>query len=179
MPVKIVNAVGSAVGQGVVTGVWIAAGGLPAGKRRALRVATTAAIVAIGVAGSAKAVRGAIGSARDAESGSGSAAGGVGGAESGSGSAAGRAGGAESGAADAAGRGGEGPDRKRVALTVGLGAVSVASLVGRRRVERLWLARLVRNGHSHPHVALGVRMGLISAGLALAGELGKRLDQRP
>ena len=165
MPVKIVNAVGSAVGQGVVTGVWIAAGGLPAGRRRALRAATTAAIVAIGVAGSAKAVRGAIGSARDAESGSGSAAG--------------RVGGAESGAADAAGRGGEGPDRKRVALTVGLGAVSVASLVGRRRVERLWLARLVRNGHSHPHVALGVRMGLISAGLALAGELGKRLDQRP
>ncbi|MEV6488017.1 hypothetical protein AB0M20_05150, partial [Actinoplanes sp. NPDC051633] len=45
---KIVTAVGSAVGQGVLTGLWTAAGELSPAKRRVLRFASGAGVAAFG-----------------------------------------------------------------------------------------------------------------------------------
>jgi len=58
--------------------------------------------------------------------------------------------------------------RRRVVLA-GAGAfttavaISVGTAVAGRRLERRWLARLARNGHQHPHRALGVRMAALYA----------------
>jgi hypothetical protein len=38
-------------------------------------------------------------------------------------------------------------------------------------LEKRWLARLVRAGHTRPHRSLGIRMGLLTAGTALASDL--------
>ena len=43
------NAVATSVGQGLLTGAWIASGALPAARRRAVRVAACAAVAAAGV----------------------------------------------------------------------------------------------------------------------------------
>jgi hypothetical protein len=50
-------------------------------------------------------------------------------------------------------------------------ALGVGMMVGRRQMEKRWLARLERNGHEHPYRALALRMGL----LAMAGTLPGRL----
>ena len=41
------GAVSSSVGQALLTGAWIASGGLPAGRRRAVRLAATGSVVAV------------------------------------------------------------------------------------------------------------------------------------
>lgn len=69
------------------------------------------------------------------------------------------------------GRSDDGPDRKVTAGTVAAIALSAGLMVGRRQVEKRWLAGLVRRGHAHPHRALAIRMGL----LAMAGALPSRL----
>jgi hypothetical protein len=144
MASKLASAAGSAVSQGLTTGIWIAAGELSPARRRAVRIASGAAFATVGWYTSAR-------SDREVEW--------------------------------VAGNGvtvrehkDEEPrpvNRKRVALMVATGVLSVGSVVGRRRLEKLWLAKLIRDGHPHPHRALGVRMGVISAGLALAGRLTK------
>lgn len=61
--------------------------------------------------------------------------------------------------------------RARLAATGAAVAVSVATMVGGRKLQKRWLGALERDGHAHPHRALGVRMGLIS----FAGTLSQRL----
>jgi hypothetical protein len=56
--------------------------------------------------------------------------------------------------------------RRRVVLAGAAGlttavAVSVGGAVAVRRLERRWLDRLTRQGHAHPHLALGVRMAAL------------------
>jgi hypothetical protein len=62
-------------------------------------------------------------------------------------------------------------DRRRLAVSAAVGVLSLGALVGRHRLEKLWLARLQRNGHPHPYRALGVRMGLVAAAIALPSRL--------
>jgi hypothetical protein len=65
--------------------------------------------------------------------------------------------------------------RRRVALAgVVLTTVAAASAgvaVAGRRLERRWLARLVRNGHPHPHRALGVRIAAVYAVVVVPSRL--------
>jgi hypothetical protein len=50
-------------------------------------------------------------------------------------------------------------------------AASVGTAVAGRRLERRWLARLARQGHPHPHRALGVRMAVLYAVMVVPGRL--------
>jgi hypothetical protein len=50
-------------------------------------------------------------------------------------------------------------------------AVSTGLAVGGRRLEKRWLARLIRDGHARPYRSLGIRMGLLVAGTTLASDL--------
>jgi hypothetical protein len=144
MAQKLASAIGSAVSQGLAIGIWIAAGELPPAKRRAARAGIGAAFATVGWFTSAR-------SDREVEW--------------------------------VVGDGltvrehkDEEPrrvDRKRLALMIATGAMSVGATAGRRRLEKRWLAKLIRDGHPHPHRALGVRMGVVSAGVALASRLTK------
>ncbi|WP_433825834.1 hypothetical protein ACQP2E_27460 [Actinoplanes sp. CA-015351] len=58
-------------------------------------------------------------------------------------------------------------DKRKAALTAAAIGLAVAAIVGRRQLEKRWLTRLTRNGHTHPARALAVRM----AGLEFAGQL--------
>ncbi|OJF11985.1 hypothetical protein BG844_23100 [Couchioplanes caeruleus subsp. caeruleus] len=67
------------------------------------------------------------------------------------------------------------------AKLIGIGAgvaVSVAVMVAGHRLEKRWLAALIRDGHAHPYRALAVRMGLISFGVALAPDLIRAREAR-
>jgi hypothetical protein len=57
-------------------------------------------------------------------------------------------------------------------------AVGLGMIVGRRQVEKRWLAALTRAGHPLPHRALGVRMGLLSFAGTLPGRLVKVHERR-
>jgi hypothetical protein len=65
--------------------------------------------------------------------------------------------------------------RRRIALAgvvlTTVVAASVGAAVAGRRLERRWLARLVRNGHPHPHRALGVRMAAVYAAVVVPSRL--------
>jgi hypothetical protein len=52
--------------------------------------------------------------------------------------------------------------RRNPVLTSAALVYSLAMIVGSRRLERRWLAGLVRDGHPHPHRALAIRMGLLT-----------------
>jgi hypothetical protein len=137
------GAVGSAVAQSLLTGAWVASGELPRSKRRAVRGAATAAVVVSGWYASAKDDR------------------------------------------EISYTVGEGlvirtpdgtevrrPVRPRSAIATGATAVfGLGMIVGRRELEKRWLARLQRNGHHHPHRALALRMGLLTLAGALPGRL--------
>ncbi|MBB2944559.1 hypothetical protein FB565_004288 [Actinoplanes lutulentus] len=58
-------------------------------------------------------------------------------------------------------------DKRKAALAVGAIGLSVAAIVARHQLEKRWLTRLTRNGHTHPTRALAVRM----AGLEFAAQL--------
>jgi hypothetical protein len=62
-------------------------------------------------------------------------------------------------------------DKRKLAVTAVAIGVSVGWAVGRRQLEKRWLAALTRGGHPHPHRALALRMGLLS----FAGTLPARL----
>ncbi|MEU4558659.1 hypothetical protein AB0F72_09715 [Actinoplanes sp. NPDC023936] len=63
-------------------------------------------------------------------------------------------------------------DKRKAALAVGAIGIGVAAMVGRRQLEKRWLAKLTRNGHPHPTRALAVRM----AGVEFAGQLAMQLN---
>ncbi len=58
-------------------------------------------------------------------------------------------------------------DKRKAALTVAVLGFSAAALWGRRRLEKNWSARLIRNGHPHPTRALAARI----AGVEFAAQL--------
>nr|WP_221376330.1 hypothetical protein [Actinoplanes polyasparticus] len=58
-------------------------------------------------------------------------------------------------------------DKRRAVAIVGALGLSIAVTLGRRRLEKRWLARLARDGHAHPTRALALRM----APVAFAAEL--------
>ncbi|MEU4692407.1 hypothetical protein [Actinoplanes sp. NPDC023714] len=63
-------------------------------------------------------------------------------------------------------------DKRKAALAAGAIGIGVAAIVGRRQLEKRWLARLTRNGHAHPTRALAVRM----AGVEFAAQLAMQLN---
>ncbi|MFI7597217.1 hypothetical protein [Actinoplanes sp. NPDC049681] len=145
-----VRAVGAAALQGLLTGVWVAAGELPPAKRRLSRagaVITLSAVASIGDRTFPDEARAVPPQPRDLSPDPRALGGGA----------------------------GEAPPRPiskaRLAAT-GVGvAVSVATMIGGRRLQKRWLAALARDGHAHPHRALGLRLGLIS----FAGTLPRQL----
>jgi hypothetical protein len=58
-------------------------------------------------------------------------------------------------------------DKRKAVLAAGAIGLSVAAVVGRRQLEKRWLARLTRNGHPHPTRGLAVRI----AGVEFVGQL--------
>ncbi|MFD1373344.1 hypothetical protein [Actinoplanes sichuanensis] len=58
-------------------------------------------------------------------------------------------------------------DKRKAALGLAMLGLTVAAVVGRRQLEKRWLARLTRNGHPHPTRALAVRIGAVE----FAGQL--------
>ncbi|MEV4276920.1 hypothetical protein [Actinoplanes xinjiangensis] len=52
-------------------------------------------------------------------------------------------------------------DKRKAVVGLAMIGLTVAAVVGRRTVEKRWLARLTRNGHPHPTRALAVRIGAI------------------
>lgn len=64
-------------------------------------------------------------------------------------------------------------DKRKAAVAAGLVALSAAAMIGRRQLEKRWLARLTRNGHPHPTRALALRMGAVE----FAGQLALQLAE--
>jgi hypothetical protein len=52
-------------------------------------------------------------------------------------------------------------DKRKAAVGLAIIGLTAVAVVGRRTVEKRWLARLTRNGHPHPTRALAVRIGAI------------------
>lgn len=141
------GAVSSAILQGVTAGAWVAAGGLSPGRRRLVRAGLVAAGMGVGMVQARRAVRPEEPHLLDSPI----------------------------LVKDVLAR--EVPDEAEAerklpsrAALVGIG-VSTGLAVGGRWLEKRWLARLARNGHARPHRALGVRMGLLTAGTILVSEL--------
>jgi hypothetical protein len=134
------RAIGSAVGQGALTGAWIATGELPKAQRRALGLGTMAVVM----------VSAWVASARDKTEyhytvGEGLMI-----------------------------RHPDGTEERRPVRKASLAATALygtGMLIGRRQLEKRWLTRLERQGHTHPYRALALRIGM----LATAGALGRRL----
>ncbi|BCJ54087.1 hypothetical protein Asp14428_55620 [Actinoplanes sp. NBRC 14428] len=179
------RAVGAAALQGLLTGVWVAAGELPPAKRRLSRAG--AVVTLSGIASirdwafpEEPARRPALTAAPGVEAGPGAKGGSGAGAGPGANTQAGNGVEVEDGAGE--GQGEVRPVSKGRLIAGGVGvAVSVVTMIGARRLEKRWLASLTRAGHPHPHRALGVRMGLISfaaaapRGLIRAYDAGRRL----
>ena len=68
----------------------------------------------------------------------------------------------------------DGTEERRPVRKASLAATALfgtGMIIGRRQLEKRWLARLAEQGHTHPHRALALRIGM----LAMAGALGRRL----
>lgn len=52
-------------------------------------------------------------------------------------------------------------DKRKAIAAAGAIGLSTAAFVGRRRLEKRWLARLTGDGHPHPTRALAVRMAAV------------------
>jgi hypothetical protein len=59
-------------------------------------------------------------------------------------------------------------DKRKVIIGAAVVGLSVAALVGRRQLEKRWLARLTRDGHRRPTRALAVRMAAVEFAATLA-----------
>jgi hypothetical protein len=57
-------------------------------------------------------------------------------------------------------------------------AVSSGLTLGGRLLEKRWLARLVRTGHTRPYRSLGIRMGVLAATTTLASEVVEVVEAR-
>ena len=131
------RAVGASALQGLLTGIWVAAGELSPAKRRAGRAAAVVTLSAVA-------------SARDWAFPD------------------------EEQKEKEEEQKTPGPPDKRQLLALGAAAaISTGMVLGRRRLERRWLAGLERAGHPHPYRALAVRMGLLSFAGTLPGRLVK------
>jgi len=139
------RAVGASALQGLLTGIWVAAGELPPAKRRAGRAA---AVVTLSAVASIRDWAFPDEEQEDEEQ------------------------------KEPEQKAPRSPDKRQL-LAVGTAVVfSTAMIVGRRRMERRWLAGLERAGHPHPHRALAVRMGLLSFAGTLPGRLAKAQTAR-
>ncbi|MGK5684780.1 hypothetical protein [Actinoplanes sp. URMC 104] len=65
-------------------------------------------------------------------------------------------------------------DKRKAMAGAALLGLSLATMAGRRRLEKRWLGRLTRDGHPHPTRALAVRM----AGVEFVGQLVVQLADR-
>lgn len=142
-------------------GAWIAAGELPPARRRLARGALVAVTVAVAIPG-VRAIRADVESAAEPV---------IPGARSGLPFV-------DAGIRVPAGEpsGGKAAARRRVVLAGAAGlttavAVSVGAAVAVRRLERRWLERLTRQGHPHPHLALGVRMAALYSVMVVPSRL--------
>ena len=144
------GAVGTAVAQGLLTGSWIAAGGLPPAKRRAVRAAATMSVAAAGWYASAKDDRDiayTVGEGLVIRTPDGTEV--------------------------------RRPVRRGSAIATSAGLLfGLGMIAGRRELEKRWLARLRKDGHEHPHRALALRMGLLALAGALPGRLVAAHDAR-
>jgi hypothetical protein len=66
-------------------------------------------------------------------------------------------------------------DKRQLIVTGTAFAIAAGAILGRRLIERRWLARLERKGHPRPYRALGVRMGALSGATAVVSELTRRI----
>ncbi|WP_305785091.1 hypothetical protein [Symbioplanes lichenis] len=176
-----VRTASTAVTQGLLTGIWVGAGGLSPARRRLVRAGAVAGLAAAALVGTGAARTGASGRDvkrspdegwldeaadlqeavlhTDAELRGNAARQEIADARAA----------AELKIAD------EPPIDKRKLIATGVAfAISGGAIVGRRFLERRWLARLERQGHPHPYRALGVRMGAISGASALVSGLTNR-----
>jgi hypothetical protein len=133
------GAVSTAIGQGLLTGAWIASGGMSRGRRRAVRLAATAAVMAAGVIAERRDDRAVTWTPEDGLT-------------------------VEPG---------DGPRRPGAAVSAAGVVFGLGMIVGRRQMEKRWLAQLQRDGHEHPHRALALRMGLLAVAATLPGKLMK------
>lgn len=62
-------------------------------------------------------------------------------------------------------------DKRRAVAIVGALGLSLAVTLGRRRLEKRWLAGLARDGHAHPTRALALRMAPVVFAAELAIQL--------
>jgi hypothetical protein len=141
------GAVSSAILQGLTTGAWVTAGGLSPGRRRAVRAGIVAAGIGVGALQARRERQPEQPQLLDAPI----LVKDVLARE----------------VPDAAEPGRKLPPR---ATLVAL-AVSAGLAFGGRRLEKRWLARLIRTGHARPHRSLGLRMGVLITGTTLASEL--------
>jgi hypothetical protein len=138
-----VRAVVTTAAQGLLTGTWVASGELAPLRRRAVRAGATAAMIGVGwVTGPDQPERTVTWSE-------------------------------DRGLVVREKDGTElaKPDRRRLVASGIAAAVAVGMTVGRRQLEKRWLARLRRAGHPHPHRALAVRISLLTMAVMLPKEL--------
>lgn len=153
------RAVGLAALQAVLSSTWIAARELSPAKRRLARLGTVAAVAAVGWVAAPK-------DASDSDDRIGPAIGA-------SPYLAAEGAASLTASDDASPPDSEPPfDKRKAALMAGGIGIGVAAMVGRRQLEKRWLARLTRNGHPHPTRALAVRM----AGVEFVGQLAMQLN---
>ena len=147
MALTYVRAIGSALAQGALTATWIAARELPTRQRRLVRAGATVSIAAVGWFSSASDER-----SIDWTAGEGVTV--------------------KATPDDTP----QPLDARRVAVSLMLGGLSIGMLVGRRQLEKRWLARLEEKGHEHPHRALALRLGLLTVATTLPGRLQAARD---
>jgi hypothetical protein len=134
--------VSSAAAEGLLTGVWVVAGELPPARRRLARAGTVVAVSAAGWAtspGHSTVTRERSVTWSD-----------------------------DRGLVVRDADGTEIPGRRGMVAAGVSAALAVGMTVGRRQVERRWLARLERRGHAHPYRALAVRMAVFTTAVTLS-----------
>lgn len=145
------GAVSSAIFQGVVTGAWVTAGALPVRKRRAVRAGITAASMGVAMVQlrlEKKDEPQLLATPVLVK---------------------------DVLARDVAEPGDAGK-RSVPRATVAALVLSTGLALGGRWLEKRWLARLSEAGHAHPHRALGVRMGVLTAATTLASDVVSVVD---
>ncbi|MEV4636297.1 hypothetical protein AB0J80_03000 [Actinoplanes sp. NPDC049548] len=172
-----VRAVGAAALQGLLTGVWVAAGELPPAKRRLSRagaVVTLSAVASIRDWAFTDDPRDRQPSPRRSPDPAISSPPATSPPPAASSPPAVPAPSAALGSADA-----PLPISKKSLIVTGAGiALSVGTMIGGRKLEKRWLAALHRDGHPHPHRALAVRMGLLSFAATLPRRLIRVRESR-
>ena len=168
-PRSYTRVVAGAAAQAALSATWIAARELSPARRRLARFGTVATVAAVGWVTSSRTPE------PDADPASPDPA-------------SPDPAGLEAAALDSAGPDSAGPEAaktppggfdRRTAAALGLGVLTgTAGILGRRGLEKRWLARLTRDGHRHPTRALAVRMAAVEFALHLALQLADRQKER-